>query len=291
MLETICGHCGEKLAIPEQYAGMKGVCKKCDWEIIAPEVSPPPDEDNMCWPAADDSPDVASELTFIDAYQNAYDQALHILENVAGELVGAGQEMKALESRMNALSTVNEVHESLSFYYELFRDAQEFLEENNSERLSQLGHKLIPTFEYLKDNNPWGHDDSTLQKLSEKSYRKLGYGIKNYTSLPPLLPPYKFMETEYLLDALRILIEPNYIPGENREEDSEESGLDESRYIPSKVKVAVWRRDQGKCVDCGSKEKLEYDHILPYSKGGSNTERNIQLMCEKCNRQKGAKIE
>jgi hypothetical protein len=60
--------------------------------------------------------------------------------------------------------------------------------------------------------------------------------------------------------------------------------------IPEKVREFVWRRDQGRCVQCGSNEKLEYDHIIPISEGGANTERNIQLLCELCNRQKGAKI-
>jgi len=59
-----------------------------------------------------------------------------------------------------------------------------------------------------------------------------------------------------------------------------------SRHIPASVKKEVWRRDEGKCVECGSKERLEYDHIIPFSKGGSNTARNIQLLCEKCNREK-----
>lgn len=56
--------------------------------------------------------------------------------------------------------------------------------------------------------------------------------------------------------------------------------------IPEEVKIAVWRRDNGRCVKCGSQENLEYDHIIPFAKGGSNTARNIQLLCEKCNRQK-----
>lgn len=60
--------------------------------------------------------------------------------------------------------------------------------------------------------------------------------------------------------------------------------------IPETVKVAVWKRDDGKCVTCGSNKKLEYDHIIPVVKGGSNTARNIQLLCEKCNRTKSAKI-
>lgn len=59
-----------------------------------------------------------------------------------------------------------------------------------------------------------------------------------------------------------------------------------SRRIPIAVQREVWRRDEGRCVDCGTKEKLEYDHIIPFSKGGSNTVRNIQLLCESCNRKK-----
>jgi len=60
--------------------------------------------------------------------------------------------------------------------------------------------------------------------------------------------------------------------------------------IPDSVKSFVWNRDGGKCVKCGSRENLEFDHIIPLSKGGSNTARNIQLLCEKCNRQKGNKF-
>jgi len=60
--------------------------------------------------------------------------------------------------------------------------------------------------------------------------------------------------------------------------------------ISEDVKRYVWRRDQGKCVQCGSKENLEYDHIIPISKGGSSTERNIQILCEQCNREKSDKI-
>jgi hypothetical protein len=60
--------------------------------------------------------------------------------------------------------------------------------------------------------------------------------------------------------------------------------------IPQDIKTRVWQRDEGKCVNCGSNEKLEYDHIIPIVKGGANTFRNIQLLCEPCNRSKGAKI-
>ncbi len=62
------------------------------------------------------------------------------------------------------------------------------------------------------------------------------------------------------------------------------------RKIPQPVKLLVWRRDQGQCGLCGSREQLEFDHIIPVAKGGSNTERNIQLLCARCNRSKSDRI-
>lgn len=63
-----------------------------------------------------------------------------------------------------------------------------------------------------------------------------------------------------------------------------------SRVIPVEVRREVWRRDLGRCTVCGSRERLEFDHVIPVSMGGSNTVRNIQLLCESCNRSKGANL-
>ena len=62
------------------------------------------------------------------------------------------------------------------------------------------------------------------------------------------------------------------------------------RYISSQTKQTVWDRDGGKCVNCGKEYDLEFDHIIPYSKGGSNSPNNIQLLCRDCNSKKRAKI-
>ena len=56
------------------------------------------------------------------------------------------------------------------------------------------------------------------------------------------------------------------------------------------MKDKVWNRDGGKCVLCGSNENIEFDHIVPFSKGGANTYRNIQILCESCNRKKSDNI-
>jgi Holliday junction DNA helicase RuvB len=61
--------------------------------------------------------------------------------------------------------------------------------------------------------------------------------------------------------------------------------------IPSAVRREVWRRDEGKCKKCGSRKNLEYDHIIPVAEGGSNTARNIELLCEACNRAKSDLIQ
>ena len=60
--------------------------------------------------------------------------------------------------------------------------------------------------------------------------------------------------------------------------------------IPREVKVLVWQRDQGRCVECGSQASLEFDHVIPLSWGGSDNARNLQLLCETCNRRKGASL-
>jgi hypothetical protein len=60
--------------------------------------------------------------------------------------------------------------------------------------------------------------------------------------------------------------------------------------IPERVRHEVWRRDRGTCVECGARGRLEFDHIIPVSRGGANTVRNIELRCEPCNRRKGARV-
>lgn len=67
---------------------------------------------------------------------------------------------------------------------------------------------------------------------------------------------------------------------------------DEDRMIPSWVKLEVWKRDAGKCVKCDSNIGLHFDHIIPYSKGGSSKDpANIQILCGRHNLAKRDRIE
>jgi hypothetical protein len=72
---------------------------------------------------------------------------------------------------------------------------------------------------------------------------------------------------------------------------AKEPFLKQTRIIPTKVKVEVWRRDHGKCVICGASDNLHFDHDVPFSKGGSSiTAKNVRLLCARHNLTKSDKI-
>jgi hypothetical protein len=68
--------------------------------------------------------------------------------------------------------------------------------------------------------------------------------------------------------------------------------LEHNRLIPSAVKLEVWKRDKGCCVQCGAKDNLHFDHDLPFSKGGSSlTAKNVKLLCARHNLAKSDHIQ
>ena len=62
------------------------------------------------------------------------------------------------------------------------------------------------------------------------------------------------------------------------------------------LRTEIKERDKYTCQSCSnstSKEPnllLEIDHIIPLSKGGMSTKDNLQTLCWRCNRSKGAKL-
>ena len=105
-----------------------------------------------------------------------------------------------------------------------------------------------------------------------------------YTNILRLLPNYPisiFSGEDRLIDKL--FLNFSSVPPTQKSKTKRHS-------IPQNVRDRVWNRDGGKCVQCGSNENIEFDHIIPISKGGSNSYRNLQILCEKCNRSKSNKI-
>lgn len=61
------------------------------------------------------------------------------------------------------------------------------------------------------------------------------------------------------------------------------------RYIPLPLRRYVLLRDGGRCRACGSRDRIEFDHIRPVCRGGRSIARNLQCLCRACNRRKGRK--
>jgi hypothetical protein len=85
------------------------------------------------------------------------------------------------------------------------------------------------------------------------------------------------------------------VDGDEEDQAAEASELDDAhrrRLIPSAVKQEVWKRDQGRCVECGAADELHFDHVVPFSKGGTSlTAENVQLLCARHNLMKSANIQ
>ena len=95
---------------------------------------------------------------------------------------------------------------------------------------------------------------------------------------------YRVKEPELTFELLLYLVRRNNFLVAHKNE------RERSRHIPQDVKVEVYHRDGGRCVICNSDVSLEFDHIIPFSKGGANTVENIQLLCHACNLKKRANL-
>jgi 5-methylcytosine-specific restriction endonuclease McrA len=74
------------------------------------------------------------------------------------------------------------------------------------------------------------------------------------------------------------------------EADRQREATPRREPIGEAVRREVFRRDGGCCVACGSRELLQFDHIIPVAMGGASTIENLQLLCADCNRAKGASL-
>jgi CRISPR/Cas system Type II protein with McrA/HNH and RuvC-like nuclease domain len=64
------------------------------------------------------------------------------------------------------------------------------------------------------------------------------------------------------------------------------------RFRPKTIKVnrkRIFKRDGYSCQYCGSKRNLTIDHVIPRSRGGTNTWKNMVTCCFRCNSTKGDK--
>ena len=130
-----------------------------------------------------------------------------------------------------------------------------------------------------------GHNAPELVKV----YEKIHAGIWVYNGLFTLVDCWEEQAGSRLVFKFKLEL------ADNTESGSSEvhSGHDEDdRIVPSWVKLEVSKRDKGRCTKCGSSTGLHFDHVIPYSKGGSSKDpKNIQILCARHNLDKRDQIE
>lgn len=155
-----------------------------------------------------------------------------------------------------------------------------------SEKLTK--EAVIQSIEQMKESLQTGIDGYT-NDISEEQYIYFEETIKNYDPNDyPTEIPKDFLEAQCTVFGH---ICPAIF---NAEQITETEELRRSgRYISFKVKIRVVRRDNYTCQHCSKHLKdneVEFDHIIPVSKGGSSEEHNIRLTCFDCNRSKSDKV-
>ena len=68
---------------------------------------------------------------------------------------------------------------------------------------------------------------------------------------------------------------------------------DLARRTPNLTNTSLFRRDQHLCLYCGKshgERDLTRDHVVPISRGGDDTWKNVVSACRRCNQFKGNKL-
>jgi hypothetical protein len=121
-----------------------------------------------------------------------------------------------------------------------------------------------------------------------KVYEKIKDGIWVYNGVFELIDAWLEKSDKRKVFKFKLKITDKTI---NQKRKVKPLDLEHNRLIPSNIKLEVWKRDKGQCVECGKTDNLHYDHDIPFSKGGSSiTVNNIRLLCARHNLQKSDKI-
>lgn len=150
-----------------------------------------------------------------------------------------------------------------------------------STRTEHHSGRLVVTNSRLIFNSHGRPFEASLSKVSDITFcpprhlelqltRKQGTGV------------YECQQAFYFVEVLRAVLELHLRHRVLAQSDS--------RAIPHAVKSAVYQRDGGQCVQCGEAQYLEFDHVIPFSKGGATSVNNLQLLCRRCNLAKSSKL-
>ena len=118
-------------------------------------------------------------------------------------------------------------------------------------------------------------------------YEKIQTGIWSYNGVFHLVDSWRERDDHREVFKSRLVA----VEGDESFDSPPQRNIQRRRVIPTSVKLAVWKRDGAKCVECGATDELHFDHDVPWSKGGTSiTEENVQLLCARHNLQKHDRI-
>jgi len=114
-------------------------------------------------------------------------------------------------------------------------------------------------------------------------YEKIRPGIWAYNGIFHLVDSWLERDEQRVVFRFKLIA----VEGEEDLDQPVRLNAEHRRIIPTRVKLEVWKRGAGKCSICGAVDELHFDHIVPYSKGGTSiTAANIQLLCARHNLEK-----
>jgi hypothetical protein len=119
-------------------------------------------------------------------------------------------------------------------------------------------------------------------------YEKIRTGIWSYNGV------FHLTDSWVERDAHRTVFKFRLVAVADEEDFAQPARADAQRrrLIPTNVKLEVWKRDKGVCAMCGATDELHFDHVVPFSKGGTSlVAANVQLLCARHNLAKHDRIE
>jgi hypothetical protein len=128
--------------------------------------------------------------------------------------------------------------------------------------------------------------DRTAERV--RVYEKLRSGIWAYNGVFHLVDAWTERDGHRVVYKFKLVA----VQGDENFDQPVHTDIERRRIIPTEVKLEVWKRDGGKCRLCAAQDELHFDHIVPFSRGGTSlTAENVQLLCARHNLQKRDYIE
>ncbi len=185
-------------------------------------------------------------------------------------MVCSKAELKKLKILIEELETLKEAKEIIDNYkkdYEQYiKDVPDYVLENDEDGFySRLGLAVI--------------DEAVLNVEYKFTYTSDGGMAQRSFTVP--------MSEENIIELINAL---------ESKLSMEALAKEQRAMMTAKLRMYIKERDNFTCCQCGNSTLaepnllLEVDHIIPIAKGGLTVEDNLQTLCWKCNRSKGAKL-